>query len=189
MEANNTLLTLKVMDFEENLLINKIKLCIYYKYIDINEESIEIKIDNFPENVNDFYVEKIELFLKENPNEYKRHFRVKIRKGQNNIYGIFLNKLNNFSFEIIYFNKISNIPPNIVITADKKDYTLEESCKSDLPFIKKFGIINCDKSITINKKEEIFITEDKKGSFEIDLIYIDSNKNCSVKIKKIHKEN
>ena len=187
MEEEKTFLTLKILDFQENLLINKIKLDVYNKFVYIRKKEIEIEIKHIPENVNDFYVEKIGLFLNNKPNEYSQYFRIRIHKNQNNIYGIFLNKLNNYSFEIIYFNKINDIPSSINIEIDKTTYTIEESCKTDLPFIKKFAIINCDKSIIVNKKEEVIIEEEKKGSFEIDYFYI--GKNYNIKTKKIHKEN
>ena len=72
-------------------------------------------------------------------------------------YQIFLNELNNYSFNIGFFNINSiEIPNQLEITIKGKNYKLKEICSTDLPFIKAFGIINCNKAILINKKQEIF---------------------------------
>jgi hypothetical protein len=94
--------------------------------------------------------------------------------------------LNNFSFEIGYFNKnTEKIPKTLSIKIENKNYDLKSICKTDLPFINSFGIINCDKTILINDKREIFLDEEKKGSFSVN--FIASKDNYNMNIIKIHK--
>ena len=71
------------------------------------------------------------------------------------------------------------------VTIKGQNYKLKEICSTDLPFIKAFGIINCNKAILIDEKQEIFLEEDKRGSFYVN--FIASDKNYSIKIIKIHK--
>ena len=149
----------------------------------VTSKILKIKIKNFPKNVDDYYIEKIELI---SDDKIKRYFRLKIKKNKENYYQIFLNELNNYAFNIGYFNLNSiEIPNQLEVKIKEQNYKLKEICSTDLPFIRAFGIINCDKTILINKKQEIFLEEDKKGSFDIN--FIASDKNYSIKIIKIHK--
>ena len=94
--------------------------------------------------------------------------------------------MHNFSFEIGYFNKnISQLPQTLEIKVCGKNYKLKPVCKTDLPFINSFGIINCDKTITINQKQEISLAEEKKGSFNVNLIA--SGENYIINIIKMYK--
>ena len=183
MDANQTFLSLEILDFEKKLLINKLKLGISNQTLIVTSKSLKIKIKNFPKNIDDYYIEKIELI---SDDKIKRYFRLKIIKNKENYYQIFLNELNNYAFNIGYFNPNSKeIPNQLEVTIKEKNYKLKEICSTDLPFIKVFGIINCDKTILINKKQEILLEEDKKGSFEINFIATD--KDYSIKIIKIYK--
>ena len=172
-----------VLDFTKIPLINRLVLKIAGVYISINDDYPTAVIHNFPKNTDDFYVEKVELYSNEN---LKRYFRLRIYKNQVNFHSIFVNKLNNFSFEIGYFNKnTEKIPKTLSIKIENKNYDLKSICKTDLPFINSFGIINCDKTILINDKREIFLDEEKKGSFSV--IFIASKDNYNMNIIKIHK--
>ena len=172
-----------ILDFTKDPLINRLELKIADVTIDINDDSPTAVIHNFPKNTDDFYVEKVELFSN---NELKRYFRVRIYKDQVNFHSIFINELNNFSFEIGYFNKnTEKIPKTLPIKIKNKKYDLKSICKTDLPFINSFEIINCGKTILINEKEEIYLDEEKKGSFNIN--FIASGENYTINIIKIHK--
>ena len=172
-----------VLDFTKIPLINRLVLKIAGVCISINDDYPTAVIHNFPKNTDDFYVEKVELYSNEN---LKRYFRLRIYKNQVNFHSIFVNKLNNFSFEIGYFNKnTEKIPKTLSIKIENKNYDLKSMCKTDLPFINSFGIINCDKTILINDKREIFLDEEKKGSFSVN--FIESIDNYNMNIIKIHK--
>ena len=172
-----------VLDFTKIPLINRLVLKIAGVCISINDDYPTAVIHNFPKNTDDFYVEKVELYSNEN---LKRYFRLRIYKNQVNFHSIFVNKLNNFSFEIGYFNKnTEKIPKTLSIKIENKNYDLKSICKTDLPFINSFGIINCDKTILINDKREIFLDEEKKGSFSVN--FIASIDNYNMNIIKIHK--
>ena len=181
----NTTLILEILDFEESLLIKNLSLKIAKQDITVrNKNILNIQIYNFPKNVNDYYIEKIELILN---GDIKRYFRFRIYKNRISYYYIFLNKLSDNSFEISYFNKISeNLPKILNITIEKKNYYLKEICKTDLLFIKSFGIINCPKTITINENQEISLEDKEKGSFVAN--FISSRENYLIHIIKIHKK-
>ena len=183
MDVNQTYLFLEILDFGKKLMINKLKLVIVNQILNVTSKTLKIKIKNFPKNVDDYYIEKIELISND---KIKRYFRFKIKKNKENYYQIFLNELNNYSFNIGCFNINSiEIPNQLEVTIKGKNYKLKEICSTDLPFIKAFGIINCNKAILIDEKQEIFLEEDKRGSFEVN--FIASDKNYSIKIIKIHK--
>ena len=181
--SEETILTLEVLDFNASLLINKLYLRVANIHIDITTKTPTIKIGNFPINVDDYYVEKIELISNE---KTVRYFRLRIYKNRHNFHNILLNELNNFSFEIGYFNKnIAKLPKTLDIKIGKNKYNLKQICQTDIPFINTFGIINCDKTISINEKNEIYLTEEKKGSFNVN--FIASGENNIIEILKIHK--
>ena len=183
MSSNQTFLCLIILDYEKKLLINKLKLSIAGETFNATEKNLKIQINNFPKNVDDYYIEKIELIAN---NKIKRYFRLKINKNKENYYQIFLNEINNYAFNIGYFNLNSNeIPNQLDVTIKGQNYNFKEICSTDLPFIKAFGIINCDKTILINKKQEIFLEEDERGSFDVN--FIASDNNHTIKIIKIHK--
>ena len=183
MNANQTFLCLEILDFEKKLLINKLKLGIANETFNATSKNLKIKIKYFPKNVDDYYIEKIELI---SDDKIKRYFRLKIKKNKENYYQIFLSELNNYAFNIGYFNLNSKeIPNQLHVVTKGQNYYLREICSTDLPFIKIFGIINCDKTILINKKQEIFLEEDKRGSFDVN--FIASNNKYTIKIIKIHK--
>ena len=173
MDANQTFLSLEILDFDKNLLIKELKFVIANQTLIVTSKTVKIKIKNFPKNVDDYYIEKIELI---SDDKMKRYFRIKIIKNKVNYYQIFLNELNNYAFNIGYFNLNSKeIPNQLEVKIKEQNYELKEICSTDLPFIRVFGIINCDKTILINKKQEIFLEEDKKGSFDINFIASDKN--------------
>ena len=182
--SQDTIVLFEVLDFQENLLIKKIKLKIAEIYIDVNNKSPTAKVINFPKNADDYYVEKIELL---SGKKIERYFRFRIYKNRINCHHIFLNKLNNFSFEISYFNKnIEKLPHKLDIKIKEDNYNLKPICQTDLPFINSFGIINCDKAITINKRQEIFLDEYEKGSFNVN--FVSSGENYMMSIIKIYKK-
>ena len=149
-----------VLDFEKNLLIKRIHLKVFDITIDIINDSPQAVIKNFPKSVDDFYVEKIELFCNE---KLERYFRFRIYKNQVNCHNILLNNLNNFSFEIGFFNKNSQkIPNNLLVKIGDKNYDLNPICKTDLLFINSFGTINCDKVLLINEKKRNIFRRRKK---------------------------
>ena len=179
----STIVVFPVLDFTKDLLLNRIHLKVADITIDVTDNSPQVEINNFPKSADDFYVEKIELFSNE---KFERYFRFRIYKNQTNIHNILLNKLNNFSFEIGYFNKnIQKIPKNLQVKIENEDYDLKPICKTDLPFINSFGIINCDKAILINGEKEIFLEEEVKGSFNVN--FIATGENHNINIIKIHK--
>ena len=172
-----------VLDFKKNLLINRIHLKVVNITIDVTDDSPKAVIKHFPKNADDFYVEKIELFSNE---KLLRYFRFRIYKNQINFHNILLNQLNNFSFEIGYFNKnIQKIPNNLLVKIGDSNYDLKPICKTDLPFINSFGIINCEKTLLINQEKKIFLEEERKGSFNVN--FITTGENYIINIIKIHK--
>ena len=182
--SQDTIVLFEVLDFQQNLLIKKIKLKIAEIYIDVNNKSPTAKVINFPKNADDYYVEKIELL---SGKKIERYFRFRIYKNRINCHHIFLNKLNNFSFEISYFNKnIEKLPHKLDIKIKEDNYNLKPICQTDLPFINSFGIINCDKAIMINKRQEIFLDEYEKGSFNVN--FVGSMENYTMNIIKIYKK-
>ena len=182
--SKDTIVLFEVLDFKENLTIKKLNLKVADIIIDVVNKSPTATITKFPKNVDDYYVEKIELLSGE---KIMRYFRFRIYKNRINFHYIFLNELNNFSFEISYFNKnIEKLPYSLDINIKKKDFNLKPICKTDLPFINSFGIINCDKTIMINKKQEIFLDEYEKGSFNVN--FIASGENYMINIIKIYKK-
>ena len=181
--SQDTIVTFGVLDFGENLLIKELFLKVAKIKIKVTNNTPTVKIQNFPKGADDYYVEKIELIL---DNKIKRYFRLRIHKNRINFHNIFLNKLNNFSFEIGYFNKnTSKLPKTLDIKIDKNNYNIKPICETDLHFINSFGIINCDKTIIINEKQEISLAEDKRGSFNVN--FIASGENYDINIIKIHK--
>ena len=173
-----------ILDYEKNLLIESIRLKIADITIDITNDSPQAVIKNFPKGVDVFYVEKIELFINE---KLARYFRFRIYKNQVNYHSILLNKLNSFSFEIGFFNNDGKkIPDNLLVKIGDKNYDLRPICQTDLPFINSFGIINCDKVLLIKEKKEIFLEEEKKGSFNAN--FIATLENHIINITKIHKK-
>ena len=182
--SQDTIVHFEVLDFKENLLINNLKLKIANKGIDVKNKSPAVKITNFPKFADDYYVEKIELL---SCTKVVRYFRFRIYKNRINCYHILLNELNNFSFEISYFHKnIEKLPHKLDLNINGINYKLEPICKTDLPFINSFGIINCDKTIMINKKKEIFFDEYEKGSFNVN--FVSSGENYMMSIIKIYKK-
>ena len=181
--SQETTLTFEVLDFKVKLLVNKLYLKIADIYIDVKDKSPTVIIYNFPKNVNDYYVEKVELISEK---KVRRHFRLRIYKNTHNLHNIFLDELNNFSFEIGFFNKNNEkLPKTLNIKIKDNKYNLKQICKTDLPFINSFGIINCDKTILINEKNEIYLDKEKKGSFNIN--FIASGENYILKILRLHK--
>ena len=182
--SQETTLTFEVLDFKVKLLVNKLHLKIADIYIDVKDKSPTVIIYNFPKNVNDYYVEKVELISEK---KVRRHFRLRIYKNTHNLHNIFLDELNNFSFEIGFFSKNNEkLPKTLNIKIKDNKYNLKQICKTDLPFINSFGIINCDKTILINEKNEIYLDEEKKGSFNIN--FIASGENYILKILRLHKD-
>ena len=178
-----TIVTFEVLDFCEKLLIDELFLRIANIRVKVTNNTPTVKIKNFPKNVDDYYIEKIELFSNK---KIERYFRFRIYKNRINFHNILLNELHNFSFEIGYFNKnIPQLPQILEIKVGEKNYKLKAICKTDLPFINSFGIINCDKTITINQKQEISLDEEKKGSFNVNLIA--SGENYMINIIKLYK--
>ena len=182
--SQETTLTFEVLDFKVKLLVNKLHLKIADIYIDVKDKSPTVIIHKFPKNVNDYYVEKVELISEK---KVRRHFRLRIYKNTHNLHNIFLDELNNFSFEIGFFSKNNEkLPKTLNIKIKDNKYNLKQICKTDLPFINSFGIINCDKTILINEKNEIYLDEEKKGSFNIN--FIASGENYILKILRLHKD-
>ena len=180
--SEETIIIFEVLDFADNLLINKLNLKVANIIINVENNNPTAIIKNFPKNVDDYYVEKIELISNE---QIQRYFRFRIYKNRINLRYILLNELNNFSFEIGYFNIDSlKLPQILDIKIGNNNYNLKAICQTDLPFINSFGIINCKKTIIINKKQEIYL-EDEKGSFNVN--FIASGENYLIKIIKIHK--
>ncbi len=69
--SHNTILTLKVLDYTDNLLIKKLFLRVANIAINVLNDSPTVQINDFPENIDDFYVEKIELLTN---NDFKDIF-------------------------------------------------------------------------------------------------------------------
>ena len=182
-----TKIIFEVLDFKKensNPLVNELKLSIANISVNISDSHIDIPIINFPQNINDYYIEKIELRLE---NKIQRYFRLKIYKNRINYRSIFLNELHNYAFEIGYFDTNSEkLPKTLNVKIKDKTYNLNPICKTDLPFVTTFGIINCDKAIMINDNQEIYLEDDKKGSFNIN--FIASHDNYIMNIIKIHKD-
>jgi len=183
----STYLKLEIIDYNKQLLITKLKLLIEKVVLDINSNILMIDINNFPANVDDYYVETLILYS-ENPKK-KISYRIRIVKNQINYSYIKLNEINNKSFEIMYFNKnINNLPSKLNVKINDIEYNLCESCKSDIPFIRKFSLININSNFVINNNQEICTNIESKGSYEVDFIFQNNNNNYNMKIKEIVKE-
>ena len=179
-----TIIKFEVLDFEENntLLINKLYLEHEKKTINIKNKIITVKIDKFPINVDDFYVDKLILYT--NDKKYIEYL-IRIYKSETNNFYIFLNKIYNNSFHILYFDKIKIKPPEILSIKDNNNiYNIKEIFKNDLSFVKEFAIINCKDTFSINNNQEICVKEN--GSFEID--FISKNSTYQMNVQKIKKE-
>ena len=178
----STYLKLEIIDYNKQLLITKLKLLIEKVVLDINSNILMIDINNFPANVDDYYVETLILYS-ENPKK-KISYRIRIVKNQINYSYIKLNEINNKSFEIMYFNKnINNLPSKLNVKINDIEYNLCESCKSDIPFIRKFSLININSNFVINNNQEICTNIESKGSYEVDFIF--QNNKISIIIKPI----
>ena len=183
----STYLKLEIIDYNKQLLITKLELLIVKALLDVNNNILMIDINNFPANVDDYYVETLILYS-ENPKK-KISYRIRIVKNQINYSYIKLNEINNKSFEIMYFNKnINNLPSKLNVKINDIEYNLCESCKSDIPFIRKFSLINCNSNFVINNNQEICTNIESKGSYEVDIIFQNNNNNYNMKIKEIVKE-
>ena len=187
MNEISTSLYLEIIDYNKNLLINEVQLKIQNSIYNVSSNILLIDINNFPTNVDDYYVENLILYCGNENREV--NYRIRIMKNQVNYSYIKLNEINNNSFEIIFFNKnTKDLPSQLNVKINDKKYYLKESCKSDLPFIKKFSIINCGSNFVINySNKEIYIDKELKGSYEVDFILQKYN-NYSMKIKEIVKE-
>ena len=183
----STYLKLEIIDYNKQLLITKLELLIVKALLDVNNNILMIDINNFPPNVDDYYVETLILYS-ENPKK-KISYRIRIVKNQINYSYIKLNEINNKSFEIMYFNKnINNLPSKLNVKINDIEYNLCESCKSDIPFIRKFSLININSNFVINNNQEICTNIESKGSYEVDFIFQNNNNNYNMKIKEIVKE-
>ena len=181
-----TQLKLEIIDYTENMLIKKIKLYHEQSIINVNSGIIDIKIKKFPKNVDDYYVELIGLIAEDK--KVKAKFNIRINKNKKNHQYILLNKIYGNSFEIMFFNKSKDQLKNTInIKMEDKEYTLEETCKTDLDYIKKFSLINCCSNFTINENTDFFLEKDASGSFEIDII-VKPNKTHSFQTKEINSE-
>ena len=182
-----TSLHLEIIDYNKNLLINEIQLEIQNSIYYIDSNILLIDINNFQVNLDDYYVENLILYC---GNENRKvNYRIRIVQNQVNYSYIKLNEINNNSFEIMLFDKnIKDLPSKLNVKINDKEYYLSESCKSDIPYIKKFSIINCSSNFVINyNNKEIYIDKELKGSYEVDIILQNFN-NYSMKIKEIAKE-
>ena len=188
-DKTGTYLVLEIIDYNKKLLIKKVELKLENVILDVNGKILTININNFPKNVDDYYVENLILYYEEKKKKKKINYRLRIKKDQINYSYIKLNEINNKSFEIIYFNKkTENLPSQLKVKMNDKEYILRESCKSDIPFIKKFSIINCNSNLTINGgNQDISVNEESEGSYKVDIIFQDNN-NFNMRIKEIAKE-
>ena len=83
--SSDTIVTFIVLDFTENLLINKLILKFANIIINVVNNKPTVKIKNYPKNVDAYYVEKIELISDE---QIKRYFRFRVYKYRTNLYYI-----------------------------------------------------------------------------------------------------
>ena len=90
----------------------------------------------------------------------------------------------------MYFNKnIKNLPSKLNVKMNDIIYNLCESSKSDIPFIRKFSIINSGSNFVINNNnQEICTNNESKGSYEVNFIFQNNNNNYNMKMKEIVKE-
>ena len=63
--SHDTIVTFIVLDFTEKLLINKLILKVTNIIINVDNNKPTVKIKNYPKNVDDYYVEKLELISDE----------------------------------------------------------------------------------------------------------------------------
>ena len=164
-----TKLILNIIDYEENLLFNAIKLKISGEEVKVTSNKITIDISYHYKYYTDYYTEIIQLYNSQD-NKIMKEYRLELYFNQSNIYDIILNSKNNFSFDILIYSNNTNLLPNeIKYKYNNNLYSIREYNSFGIKRIRKFGLINCEKSWFINLNDIHFPSYIIKGSYYINI--------------------
>ena len=186
-------LILYFLDYKENNLFNYFSIGPEEKKIKINKNIVQIKINNpYVYPYQDHFIENIKL-ISQNDSKDKDDilcFDLDLYMGGINEYYCFINCKNQFSFEIIIFQKDFKLSIKSININGKKPYTLIKNNSFGLKNCKKFGIINCDKSY-LNEFNFHFPPHVIQGSYYLNMFYPSINKPIFSlqKIKSINPKN
>ena len=70
-DKTGTYLVLEIIDYNKKLLIKKVELKLENVILDVNGKILTININNFPKNVDDYYVENLILYYEEKKKKKK----------------------------------------------------------------------------------------------------------------------
>ena len=171
-----TKLVLNVVDFNNDLLFDNIKLSISGEKIEVSQKKIEININYSHKYYNDSYIEIIELY-KKNDKSLVLKYKLELYFNQTNSYDIMLNSKNNFSFDILLYYKDHTKLPNEIKYQNEEEHSITNYDSFGLKSSRKFGFINCEKDWIIKSNKEIhFPSYITQGSYYIN-IYNNNNEN------------
>ncbi len=191
--AMNAELVLYFLDYEKSNLFNYISIGNAQTTIKISHNHIKIKINNPYKYVYyDHFTETIKLIKKidsKNKDEILS-FKLDLYVQGTNEYFCLINCKNNFSFDIIIFQKDFKLLTKSININGQKLYTLTNSNTFGLKSCKKFGIINCDKSY-LNELNFNFPSHIVQGSYYLNVFYPSNNqpKFSLHKIKELNPKN
>ena len=187
-----TKLILNVIDYEENLLFNIIKLKISGEEAKITANIFIFDISYHHKYYTDYYTEIIQLYNSKD-NKIMKEYRLELYFNQSNIYDIILNSNNNFSFDILIYSNNTNLLPNeIKYKYNNNLYSISEYNSFGIKNLRKFGLINCERSWLINLNDIHFPSYIIKGSFYINIFLkgkANSEKITKTSICKIYLNN
>ena len=187
-----TKLILNVIDYEENLLFNIIKLKISGEEVKVTANIITFNISYHHKYYTDYYTEIIQLYNSKD-NKIMKEYRLELYFNQSNIYDIILNSNNNFSFDILIYSNNTNLLPNeIKYKYNNNLYSISEYNSFGIKNLRKFGLINCERSWLINLNDIHFPSYIIKGSFYINIFLkgkANSEKITKTSICKIYLNN
>ena len=122
-----------------------------------------------------------------------KEYRLELYFNQSNIYDIILNSNNNFSFDILIYSNNTNLLPNeIKYKYNNNLYSINEYNSFGIKKLRKFGLINCERSWLINLNDIHFPSYIIKGSFYINIFLkgkANSEKITKTSICKIYLNN
>ena len=180
-----TKLVLNVVDYEHILLFDAIKLKISGEEVKVTTNRIKINICYHHKYYTDYYTEIIQLYNSKDKNIIKE-YKLELYFNQENIYDIILNSKNSFSFDfLIYSQNTKRLPEEIKYNYHENNYSIKEYNSFGLKKVRKFGIINCEKSWFNNIKDLHFPSYVIQGSYYVNIFLRDKDKS-KTSIYKIH---
>ena len=164
-----TIIKIFILDLEKENYYKTIKFLISNKQVQLNGNNsyITLEIDNncLPQESKYYYYEKIIFIDSQGKESYC--FKVSIYINEENNIAFFINKISDYSFEVIYYDDktIKNIPESIKL--DGK-FIINLSDNFGLNSCRKFTILNCPKQYLKDIDPNIIINPQYyRGSFLI----------------------